>query len=322
MPHARRVAVGSASGAVSLGLGLALALMLIGRPLSDRVPEPQRAAETAVSKVDRTHLQEVVVLPPPPEAGAPAKRAADEPPPSVPQKAPGITPLAPRPERKIELTPLQPRPDAASTEMDAPSRPTSAAAPANPAAASTEPLPEPAIHTSPDELAEGRVLLRILETGKGPLVQIAWPDDPAVQTRLYTLLAACHGMETVLLGPGDRLFAANGRKGEAKEINPDSTSTFVRRPVGATTANERDTITRTRQRHGLTEGTPVRLFPRTVDAALLGGLQAAVGPNYLGRRLIRARYRLLGNRVTIDRIDADGTPVTGTIALPRVRACR
>jgi hypothetical protein len=216
---------------------------------------------------------------------------------------------------------MQPRPNAASAEMAPPSAPKSAAAPAKPAPTLAEHRAVPARQASPNEVADGRVLLRMLETGKGPIVEIAWPDDPAAQTRLYTALTTCHGMETVLLGPGDRLFAVNGRKGEATEINPDSTSGFVRRPAGAIPAPERSTITRTRQHHGLTGGAPVRLFPRSVDAALLGGLQAAVGPNYLGRHLIRARYRLLGNRVRVDRIDADGTPVPGAIALPRVHAC-
>jgi hypothetical protein len=320
MTRMRKMAVGTASGAVSLGLGLALVFLLSDRPPPDRVADQRRAAETVVSDAARARLQDVVVLPPPPATEAPADAGMAAPPPSEPRKAPEVAPLAPRAERKVEIAPLQPRPDAAPAEPPPP--PERAAAPAEPAPAPTEPAPEPAKHASQDELADGRVLLRMLETGKGPLVEIAWPDDPAARTRLYTALAACHGMETVLLGPGDRLFAANGRKGEAAEINPDSTSGFVRRPAGALPAPERETITRTRQRHGLAGGAPVRLFPRTVDAALLGGLQAAVGPDYLGRRLIHAHYRLDGSRVSVDRIDADGTPVPGAIALPRMRACR
>ncbi len=325
MPRLRQVAVGAASGAVSLGLGLALVLMLSTRTPDNPPPNPENAADRIVSDAARARLQDAVILPPPPDTSSSANMGAAESP--APEPAPlapraehriDVAPLPPRApaERPVEVTPLQPRPEPAVGV--APSPPVAE----DPVPAAPEPLPDAAKRASQDELADGRVLLRMLEKGKGPLVEIAWPDDAAARSRLYAALAACHGMETVLLGTGGRLFAENGRKGETAEINPDSTSGFVRRPAGALPARERETISRIRQRHGMASGAPVRLFPRSVDAALLGGLQAAVGPDYLGRRLIHAHYRLDGNRVSVERIYADGTSIPGAIALPRVRACR
>lgn len=84
---------------------------------------------------------------------------------------------------------------------------------------------------------------------------------------------------------------------------------------------ERSIVTRIRNRHGIAAGDTVRLFPRGVDAVMLGGLGRIVGPGYLKYRTIRARYRLVGDRITVVdlRVDAIGRP--GQVALPRARRC-
>mgnify|MGYP000731253117 CR=1 FL=1 len=91
----------------------------------------------------------------------------------------------------------------------------------------------------------------------------------------------------------------------------------MRRPAGATVGTEQKIIRQLQARHGRPAGHPVRLFPRNVDAALLGGLNAAVGPDYMSLRNIRAHYGLRRGAVVIDRIEADGRPVAGAIRLPR-----
>ena len=84
---------------------------------------------------------------------------------------------------------------------------------------------------------------------------------------------------------------------------------------------ERTVIRQIKKHHGLNSGTPVRLFPRDVDAALLGGLGQIVGPGYMRHRTIHARYRLAGNRVTVGEIRADSEDRPGGIVLPRTQNC-
>jgi hypothetical protein len=43
----------------------------------------------------------------------------------------------------------------------------------------------------------------------------------------------------------------------------------------------------------------VRLFPRGVDAVVLGGLGQIIGPGYLKYKTIRARYQLTRDRITV-----------------------
>ena len=68
-------------------------------------------------------------------------------------------------------------------------------------------------------------------------------------------------------------------------------------------------------------GAPVRLFPRNVDATLLGGIGQIVGAGYLCHKTIRARYRLSGERVSVVEIRADGKALPGGIVLPQSLRC-
>ena len=68
-------------------------------------------------------------------------------------------------------------------------------------------------------------------------------------------------------------------------------------------------------------GAPIRLFPRNVDATLLGWIGQIVGAGYLRHKTIRARYALSGDRVSVIDIRADGKALSGGIVLPRSRRC-
>ncbi len=65
----------------------------------------------------------------------------------------------------------------------------------------------------------------------------------------------------------------------------------------------------------------MRLFPRRVDAMLLGGLKNLVGGDYSKYRTILARYRLDGLGVSVLDIIADGRRLSGRIDLAAAARC-
>ena len=114
----------------------------------------------------------------------------------------------------------------------------------------------------------GRQLLRILEHGEGPVIEIAWPRSSAQRERLHGVLQRCHGMRLALIDRAGGLYLDAGPRGNKWPIDLDRFSGFVRRPNGhITSAERRDAERVARYHHGLPATTPVRLFPRAADAA-------------------------------------------------------
>ncbi len=231
-------------------------------------------------------------------------------------------PLRPRPPApRPEITPATHNPVPSAT----PPVPAETAADSPKAAAPRTATPDPGPRT--DELAagEGRALLRILEHGSGPTIDIAWPAASGERERLYHQLKSCFGMRPALMDGGGRLYAADGRPGEPWAINLDRHSGFVRQARGQVTADERRDVGAIAARHaGLADAAPVRVFPRAVDALLLGHLRHAVGDGYAQARVIRAAYRLSGDGVAVESIEVDGRRVEGRIdlAAAAARGCR
>jgi hypothetical protein len=156
-------------------------------------------------------------------------------------------------------------------------------------------------------------------------VEIAWPDQASARTRLFDLFRTCLGMRIALIDESGLLYAAEGAPGRPWSPNLDRYSGFVRQPNGRMTAAEHGTIRALSARHGgLRAARPVRIFPRRVDAFLLGGLSQLIGPGYRMVQTIQAQYRLRGQSVRIAQIKADGRRVGGQIDLTAVavRACR
>ena len=60
----------------------------------------------------------------------------------------------------------------------------------------------------------------------------------------------------------------------------------------------------------------MRLFPRGVDAVVLGGLGQIIGPGYLKYKTIRARYRLTRDRITVVDVRVDGAERSGHGPVP------
>ena len=317
------------------------------RPEGPEPPEPEPAAVVEGTK-DRPSAVPSIVLPPPPSpSAASGSGEAQVPKPDVPRESEAqakawrtIEALKAEPRDathnpKTQVSALRPRPR--TEELRPPSQNASPPAPA----AST---PEEADSREPVEvferqpredlavvapgqvaLAEGRRLLRLLEHGSGPTVELAWPARKSDRIHLYQRLRTCYGMQVALLDRDDRIFIAEGAPGSDWEINRDRYSGFIRRPSGSLSDEERDAAKRIREHHGgLLLARPIRVFPRRVDAFLLGGLRQLVGEDYDNVRTIRARYRLVGARLFLDEITADGGRVAGRVNLSKGsdRACR
>ncbi len=162
---------------------------------------------------------------------------------------------------------------------------------------------------APDEKAtiKGRALLRLLEHGSGPSVEIAWPESANSRERLYLHFRDCYGLRVAVLTEKEQLFVDQGNPGTPWQLNLDAFSGFMRQHGGGASRQETAEAGRIRRLHRLRrQGASVRVFPRHVDAVLLGGLQQAVGVDYDSRERIRARYELRGGRVYVENIQADG----------------
>ena len=111
-------------------------------------------------------------------------------------------------------------------------------------------------------------------------------------------------------------------RGQKWEINLDRFSGFVRQPAGFVATEERRAADVIRRYHGLRFGTNiVRIFPRRVDAVLLGGLQQILGDGYGRSRAIHGTYRQIGGTLYVEDIVADGVSVAGRIAFSSGRRC-
>jgi len=103
----------------------------------------------------------------------------------------------------------------------------------------------------------------------------------------------------------------------------DRYSGFVRQAEGRIAPAERAEADRIAARHRLAPAAAVvRVFPRGVDASLLGGLYGLLGEGYAGAAAIRGRYRLDGGRLVVTDITADGRPLARAVALSPVRGGR
>jgi hypothetical protein len=175
----------------------------------------------------------------------------------------------------------------------------------------------------PHTVREGRTLLRLLEHGRGPGLEIAWPAGRAGRQQLFHRFAACFGMRLALVDADGKLFAEGGVRGQSWAPNLDRYSGFVRRPAGRLTASERRRAGAIAVHHGR-RGALVRVFPRRVDALLLAGLSQLVGPGYRAARTIRARYRQVAGRLSVEDVSVDGRAVAGRIELSRAMkaSCR
>jgi hypothetical protein len=309
----------------------------VQRSDSELSPEPKQVTEPAKTPA-------VVTLPPPPaiKAAPSAKSKPVGPAPEVKLLEPIPDPSLPEPVIKV-VKPIRPvtvskakllpdllasrpalkpqpepvpqiRPQAAKIKAPTPLKSTPVTRPA-----STQ--HQPVHYANTRTASKGRALLRVLEHGKGPTVQISWPEARQTRSLLSQQLRQCFGMQLALMDGRGQLFVAETRRGEPWRPNRDYYSGFVRQTNGRLPEEERQTVRQIRRRHGPV-GTEVHIFPRRVDALVLGALQSLVGAAYDKAEIITARYDLTGAHIRIRDFRVDGHSVNGIIDLSGVRHCR
>ncbi len=289
---------------LSLAVSLLLALALTFKLWPSEMPERQVAIPAlpeVPAAVAPPEASSSLRLPPPPVALTPAVLTALVAREAEPVPAPNVRRLQPKASAR--------RPASEVSQMTA-----AVDAPVNaPVTAAADP------HT----VREGRTLLRLLEHGRGPGIEIAWPAGRAGRQQLFHRFAACFGMRLALVDADGKLFAEGGVRGQSWAPNLDRYSDFVRRPAGRLTASERRRAGAIAVHHGR-RGALVRVFSRRVDALLLAGLSQLVGPGYRAARTIRARYRQVAGRLSVEDVSVDGRAVAGRIELSRAMkaSCR
>lgn len=273
---------------------------------------PPRAAAWASVAVSLALAWVMVAEVPVAETSVPVPPPSEPPTPVVVALATVALPPPPAPESAAPPTPEAPQ---VAVLPDANPKPAELKqAPNAPIPETRAPHPEP-VEPTTVEVREGRALLRQMEIGDGPSIEIAWPASAQNRARLYDRFVGCHGMVTAVLGQDGRVYRSADAPGTPWDLNPDRYSGFVREAAGDHVAAEADVIFRTQSRHGLRGGLAVRLFPRTVDAAMLGGLRRLVGTRLMNGGSVRARYRLDAGRVIVAEITVDGEAVDGSVAV-------
>ncbi len=296
---------------------------------------PKEQAYQYVAAPAKPMQMTTIVLPPPPE---PAVETL-----VVTTLTPEILTVVPEPNRTVTPLKVAPKPRTTSRSYSpAPSplqiepvkpAPKPVAKPSKPAPKIMNPQPRlqanpiPATPapspSSKQQATEGRPLLKLLEHGKGPSVEIAWPASASLRRRLYDLFKQCYGMRIAVMDANGQLFNDASRPGQAWSINLDRYSGFMRQSSAGAALDEYRIVRQIRSRHGLDSATAVRLFPRHTDAVLLGGLRNLIGGNYDGTKRIQARYQISGSKVSVTDITIDAKPVTGSIELSSgaIRRC-
>jgi hypothetical protein len=336
---------------ISMGLSIAIAVVLLTQLLptqslpSRELPNTSKPAPMISPK---PIALAAVLLPAPPPAPAPVVTL------TAPTAAPDmVTPLKSSPKEAAELVKtIEPLPKTVDTRIkDAtplkvepikPTKPLSKAlakkiiplkkfkrTPPVRQPSPVNPLQKPTTQTlgatdTTPLMASGRPLLRLLEHGDGPNIDIAWPHNARGREALFQSFADCYGMLVALMASNGDLYSDQNASGPWR-INRDHYSGFVRQSGALGTTGERTWSRRILHRHPRAAGsTTIRVFPRAMDALLIGGLSRLLGVDYRAAKSIGARYVQTGNAILIDDIVADGLPITGRIDLTAAgtRQCR
>ena len=178
----------------------------------------------------------------------------------------------------------------------------------------SDPIETPGQVIRPDK-SDGRPLLRMIEHGIGPQVEIVWPESGLGRSHLFKLFQGCYGMKIALLDGQNNLFTDKSTSGAPWAINRDKYSQFSRSSDGVVIGEEYKIATRIRAIHGIRSARIMRIFPRGVDAILLAGIKGLLGEKYDKTRVIRAKYEVWDQKVVVSNITSDGKTVRGTVDL-------
>ncbi len=143
------------------------------------------------------------------------------------------------------------------------------------------------------DFSKGRVLLKKLEHGKGPQIEVSWPSKVSQKQKLYSVFTKCFGMKTAGLNSSNQLFQKNDTPNKPLKLNVDTSSGFIREVNGRISSAETDETILIKQKHSnQIFKSFVRIFPRQVDASLLQGLHSVLGNDFSKAKQIKASYRL------------------------------
>jgi hypothetical protein len=133
--------------------------------------------------------------------------------------------------------------------------------------------------------------------GKGPAIEVAWPDLVSEREMLFQLLTQCTGMRLGVLNKGEINLIANSHVKNVK------LSDFVRIINGKMTKNEKY------QFSNYSSGTPVRLFPLSIDINLIKKLSETKA--YYKSKSITAQYQVAVGNIWLKEIAYDGNKIKG-----------
>jgi len=218
-----RAIASKVSVVLSLGLIVVVVFAFLGKSqrqppiVPAAVPANDETTAASVPAQPRVPATLPVVLPPPP-APAPRPspdplpaRATQAPQPAEPEQKPPSTetvqskePGGPSPATEAKVSAAHPRtPDTKPTAsrqpprraaQEAPDRPSHTARPSLKVKGATAEGRGKSITASQSDVAGGRTLLRLLEFGSGPTIELAWPIRPGIAracSRCWANVSAC-----------------------------------------------------------------------------------------------------------------------------------
>lgn len=133
--------------------------------------------------------------------------------------------------------------------------------------------------------------------GKGPSIEVAWPNLVSEREMLFQLLTQCTGMRLGTLNNGDINLIANSHVKNVK------LSDFVRIINGKMTKSEKYQFSNTQS------GTPVRLFPLSIDINLIKKLSET--KTYYKSKFITGQYQVALGNIWLKNISYDGIQAKG-----------
>lgn len=238
--------LGLVIGSVVTSVGLLIAAA--GSSLESRspcAPNPETATPTRQEQARPLRMASVS-LPPPPLLVQPAATAspATRPRPVAPVKKPDQSMSAER--DTVAVAPARsPVPRVSKVPV---SKTPVSKAPVFPGSMNHSSTSSRPLVADQEREIEGPPLLRMLEHGKGPVVEIAWPEHRVARAKLYELLRRCHGLETVLLRGQEILM--NSANGGPETFDTDRHSGFLRAVMGESPRRETEILAALKSQHG------------------------------------------------------------------------
>lgn len=298
-----------AGSGILLGLLLIVVLIVIGykfwyfQQMTDVV-------EQMDNRQNQEHSQPEP--PKPPQKPVMLSKVSLPAPPALAEQAPKQPQAAPVQQLAATQPPVETKPASKATPKETPkskAKPT-----AKPVIAVVDVVekaqPQRTVDVSADAMVaqaseHAQYLLNQVESGQGPAIEIAWPKSFAGRKKLFHTLVNCQGVQLGILS-----------EETVHPVNPNVQpySRLVRMVSGMMLPQERSLYQSSRY-YDKPGSTPVRLFPRALDARLLAGLRQLAVVSFESLASVRGLYVLKGQRLFIQDLVMDGQAVAGQVLL-------